>query len=371
MLVAAAVATISVGCVTAAETAAPGARPAAELPALVSPGDTKDDEAANQTACAKLGKKLPRLNFEGTEFQAVIQSLRSVTGASIRVKWNVLQQAGVEKTALVSINLADVTFERAIRAILDEVGTAQALVFVVDDGIITISTPEDFSRRLVTRVYDIQDLIARFPNFADQGVLAARTEYTSHYDDPGGEINRHVPIPPTVLDDSRPASKEEAIRRLLDLIKNAIDPESWRPRGELADIQDFDGQLVVTQTRENHLLVERLLWSLEPEWTHELRAKLRKQIARVNLDKAKFQDAVKFIRETSGANVVVDPHIMEGFLPPITVQAERLTGEQVLNLLTRMTRLQWRFMDGAVYVSPEASPQVPARTPASSRAGGE
>jgi hypothetical protein len=355
MLVAA-IAAMSVNRVTAAEPKAADTQPAAEVVVPMALGSTSEDQAADQAAYAILGMKMKKLDFDGIEFQAVIQFLRDASGASIYVPWNVLRQAGIERTAPVNVHVANVTFEKALKTVLEDVGSTAPLGCVVDGGVITIATKEDFARRVVTKAYDVRDLLAHFPKFVAPSLPAERDQAIASCGNNGPSVSG------SAREDKPMLSQGDALLSLIEMLKSTIDTPSWRPTGELADIREFDGLLIITQTAENHARVQRVLWNLEPEWAHNLHAKLRKKVARVNLDKAKFQDAVKFVREAFGVNVVVDPEVPEGSLPPITIQAERLTGEQVLNLITRMAKRRWELADEVVYISNVPPPVMPPAT---------
>jgi hypothetical protein len=50
-----------------------------------------------------------------------------------------------------------------------------------------------------------------------------------------------------------------SVSDLIDMMKNTVDPPSWRPTGELADIREFGGLLIVTQTWPNQVAVMNLI----------------------------------------------------------------------------------------------------------------
>ena len=121
----------------------------------------------------KLGLRVPKLDFNEVRFENVIDFLREISGLSIHVKWNVLNAARIYKTAPVTVHLTNVTIKKSLRVILDEVGGVKPLGYVLDDGVIMISTKEDLSRITITRVYDIRDLVVRVPKFRAPRVALA------------------------------------------------------------------------------------------------------------------------------------------------------------------------------------------------------
>jgi len=97
-------------------------------------------------------KKLPELRLEATALGDVIDFLRDVAGANIFVNWRALESVGIERATPVSIRVRDVTLSRALRLILDDVGGGNVkLDYIVDDGVITISTDEDLAPKLPHR----------------------------------------------------------------------------------------------------------------------------------------------------------------------------------------------------------------------------
>jgi len=125
-----------------------------------------NESEADRAAMQKLRQRLPKLDFNDIEFQNVIQFLRDVGNTNIDVNWQALTAAGIEKSAKVNVHLTDVSFEKALRVVLTNVGGTTSLSFIVDEGVITISTKEDLQQKTISRVYDINDMIVRVPNFA-------------------------------------------------------------------------------------------------------------------------------------------------------------------------------------------------------------
>ena len=71
----------------------------------------------------KLQARLRAVDFDNTEFAAVMDWLRQTAKVDIQVKWAPLESAGITtKTLVASIHLSDVTAEAALRVLLDDVG---------------------------------------------------------------------------------------------------------------------------------------------------------------------------------------------------------------------------------------------------------
>ena len=227
-----------------------------------SAGISEADAAINE----RLRTRLAKVGFEDIEFANVITFLRESSNANIDVNWNALSQAGIEKSTKVNVRLNDVSFEKALKVILANVGGTTELGFVVDEGVITISTKEELSKATITRAYDINDMIIRVPNFTPTSadISGNNTSGTNNGGggasldfgggDSGGDSNNEG-------EDNIP-TKGEIISQIMNMITSQIDSESWKPEGTVGSISEIRGQLVVTQTAENHAKIANLIAQL-------------------------------------------------------------------------------------------------------------
>lgn len=185
--------------------------------------DDSESEADREVQL-KLGFRVAKVEFNSLEFGQVIEFFRTVSGVNIHVNWLALCAVPVDQHTSVSLNLADVTVERVLRLVLADLGPNAQLAYVVQDGVVTISTKDDLDRMPVVKMYDICDLI-----------------------EPEAEGNR--------------ASRSLAINSIIDIIKSTIDMYSWDPVG-CGQIKELNATLLVTQTRSNHEQIAGLFTSL-------------------------------------------------------------------------------------------------------------
>jgi len=228
------------------------------------------ESPANRAVRKKLMQTHRKFEFSGVPFEQVTEFMREVSGASIHVKWNALEQAGINRDTPVNVKLTDVTIEKALRTVLDDVGGINPLGFVIDDGVITISTRNDLSRQVVTRVYDISDLIVRVPSFegpridlSNQSTNASSNNtsggggsggfFGSGGNNTGGGNN---------VGGENQVSRQQLIGDMLDLIRATISPDSWITASGTGSIREMGGQIVVSQTPENQESLTRLLEQL-------------------------------------------------------------------------------------------------------------
>ncbi|MHC4716442.1 MAG: type II secretion system protein GspD, partial [Planctomycetota bacterium] len=229
------------------------------------------ESEANRAVHRALRQVLPKLNFSGIALGDVIQFIRDVSNTSIHVKWEMLRQANIDQKTPVNVQLSQVTVEKALRTILDDVGAINPLGFIVDEGVITISTKDDLATLVATRVYDIRDLIFTVPRFRGPRISLSSSGgnnggnnggsglFGNDDDDDDDDSYRDDD------DDSGTMSRQELIDSILDLIRTTIAPETWRggdQAGTTGSIRELNGQVIVTQTPENHRKLQDLLAQL-------------------------------------------------------------------------------------------------------------
>ncbi|NBB96342.1 MAG: tetratricopeptide repeat protein [Planctomycetes bacterium] len=224
-----------------------------------------------------LQQRIPQLNFGGVPLSDVIQFLREVTGANIWVNWRALEAAGVDKSTPVNINLSDIAAERALKTILEDVGGGTIdLSYVISESVVQISTREDLNRQTETRVYDIRDLVVRVQNFVGPRVDLDMGDEGDDGD--GGSVGGTGLFDGDSDEDDdteEEMSRAEMIEKVRSMITETIDPFSWRPEGEIGSINELNGNLIVTQTAENHRRVGDLIAKLREARTIQISVEAR------------------------------------------------------------------------------------------------
>jgi hypothetical protein len=199
---------------------------------------------ADRANLAKLQQRIPKLDFDDTEFSSVIQFLREISGLNIAPNYLALDAAGLgggnSKTAKVSVHLADVTVEQALTLILSNLGGgATELSFKVDEVGVTISTKEDISKDAFDRVYDISDLLARGPMLRGPVLDLAQSA------NPSSQPS----------DAKEEATKAEMLRAITEAIKSSVESGSWKQDGTTASLSQFSGGLIVHATPEQQTVI--------------------------------------------------------------------------------------------------------------------
>ncbi|KKK77477.1 hypothetical protein LCGC14_2853230 [marine sediment metagenome] len=91
----------------------------------------------------RLKEQIREVAFDSVEFQDVIQFFRDVAGINIYVQWAALNAAGISESTCVSFQLQNISLEKALRIALRDVGASCPLGYILDEGVITITTRDE------------------------------------------------------------------------------------------------------------------------------------------------------------------------------------------------------------------------------------
>jgi hypothetical protein len=214
---------------------------------------------------AQLAQRLPELKFQGVTFNDAIDFLRDVTGANITVNWKALEGAGVSRDTMVNLHLSGVSLRKALDLVLSEAAGGDSITYYIDQGVIEITTREIADRAMVTRVYDVQDLLMEIPDFTNAPQFSLDASQNQGGGGGGGSgqlgqggsggglnvTNSLFAGGSAQLNQNRVSgkTKEQRAQDLVDLIEAVIYPDIWKDNGGIASIRYFNGMLVVTAPR--------------------------------------------------------------------------------------------------------------------------
>jgi len=226
----------------------------------------------NQDVRKKLSRVVPEIKFDAVEFSEVIEKLRALTGLNFHPAWAALEALAIEKDAEVTLSVVNVSVEKALKLILEEVGAGEVdLAYEIDDGVISISTKEDLSRRTLTRVYNIKDLLISVPTFRGPAIQIANIGQSGNqqgglgggrFIEGGGQGGGGQGQGNFLTDDGNDDEEnlDDPVEPIIELIQETIDPESWREAGgNVGSISSLNQQLIVTQTSTAHAQLRDLL----------------------------------------------------------------------------------------------------------------
>lgn len=179
---------------------------------------------------------IPKAEFDEVPLDEFVDWLSRETKVNVVVRWKLLERAGIERTAPITLSVRDSSIAAILQAVLKQAAAGHAeLGFRATDNIITLSTRTDLNRLLVTATYDVKDLLVLVPDFESM-----------RPDGIGLGLQQRETLRGSVKD------ADAAVVELIEVIVMAVYPDSWRVNGGLGTISHFRGRLVVRNTPEVH-----------------------------------------------------------------------------------------------------------------------
>jgi len=161
------------------------------------------------------------VNFSDSAFDGVIEYLQTVTGQTILIDKQAMEEAGVKYDTPITLKNKNVTLRTVLRKVLGDLG----LAYIIKDGSIQVTTPLRAKETMTVRTYYLGD-------------MALVTDFRL----------------PAVL------TQVQAVQnaaQIIDAIQSSIDPQSWRANNGTGTIL-FDPRtlsLVVKQSAEVHFML--------------------------------------------------------------------------------------------------------------------
>jgi beta-lactamase regulating signal transducer with metallopeptidase domain len=185
-------------------------------------GRIEDPADREADARAAAGLRTPvAAEFDRVALTDVLDHLRDAAGLGIVLDTKLLEEAGIDPGALVTLRLREpIPAGQALEWALRSAGGNQ-LGYAIDRGVVLVSPREQLDRMVITRAYDVSDLRAE-PNQRGNA---------------GGQDVETV-------------------------VRTTVAPGAWAENGGAGSIIRFRGKLLVTTTEPLHREVEKLLTML-------------------------------------------------------------------------------------------------------------
>ena len=209
----------------------------------------------------QLDKVVPAVNFDEEPFEDVLKWFREQGLENILVHWPKLEASGeIDASTAVTLRLQRMTLGELLDMVLEivshEASDADGRLFYrIRSGVVEISTREHFAEEIVTRTYDVEDLLTALLFHGDGPTVsvaagAGGSGPGGGPGDSGGSFEgggRDERIDFEVL-------REEQLDKLIDLVKQ-IRPATWHDNGGEGTVAAFGGKLVISQTIEMHEII--------------------------------------------------------------------------------------------------------------------
>ena len=216
-----------------------------------------------------LNLRVSELALDAVPFEQVMDWLADYTGVNVIVRWQALEDVGIERDQPISIKMRNLRLSQVLWAIMNEAtaGGPARLAYRTTGNMIVFSTHADLNRQMVTKVYDVRDLLQRVPFFANARFIREQTYVAGLQPRVAAGAVGFQPIIGRAIsgvelytddeegdrfEDDQQDDREQAVRELIDAIVTAVEPDTWAVNGGSGAVREFNGFLIVRNTPYVH-----------------------------------------------------------------------------------------------------------------------
>ena len=223
----------------------------------------------------QLNGQLPPVRFEETPLEQVIQFLADMTKANISVDWTDLTDNAIDREKPITVQLNNVTFRSVLKEVLSQAGGETKLAFAVGDGLLRIATKDKLDKDKAVLIYDIRDLLINLPRATRQGAFNVTQGLGQGGGGQGGGggggagggmfgqgQGQQQQQQGGVAGQAGLQGQQQLIQQIQDIIRQTVEPDSWRENGGEASLRELNGQLIIYNTSDAHRQVADLLSQL-------------------------------------------------------------------------------------------------------------
>ncbi len=209
---------------------------------------------------------LPGVNFNKLPFRDTLAFFQTVMAENFHVNWRALKQEGIDPETPITVQVRHVSIARAMDLVFDQVNADRdkftSIYWVIDRGVLVISTGNALNKKLITRVIDAGGALLVQPD--SKGPRMDLEAYSQNT--PGRSGNQTD----SIFDDDDSSSrrgndsesyaeqKKKHTEKVIETIKTMIGPDMWEPEGR-GSIRVLNNKVVITQTLLGFKMLESAL----------------------------------------------------------------------------------------------------------------
>ena len=211
-------------------------------------------------------KLLSSVEFTDMPLRDVLKFFETAVDSNFHVNWKALEQAGIGKETPISLNLRRISVGRALDLTLSQVNASQdkleRVYWIIDRGVVMVSTGADFNRTMVTRVIDAGTSLMVVPDSEGPRISLREASKAAGGANGGGgndiklfEDDEQRGSGETKSYDKQKKKQQDAV---LESIKTMIGKDMWEPDGK-GSIRIIGNKLVITQSLLGFKLMEKAM----------------------------------------------------------------------------------------------------------------
>jgi hypothetical protein len=198
-----------------------------------------------------MNQRLPEVRFEETPFDQVTDWLGEITQMNIVVRWQILEDALIKRDKPISMQAKNLRLSQILWLLLNEAaGSETRLAYRASGNLLVISTADDLGKELVTKVYDVSDLLLQPPSSGRPDFSQNNQGLSSSGTSGGGGSGQSVfgNTNQNQQNQQNQQGNDVQIQKLIEIIEQTVEPDSWAKNGGIGHIQTFGNLLIVRNT---------------------------------------------------------------------------------------------------------------------------
>lgn len=221
---------------------------------------TVEEVARRQSIDLRLRNVIDTVDFDAVELRDTFDWFSSVTGVPLVVDWRALEFEGVDPAQRITLQLRHVPAGQLL-GVLMQMATPQGLpgdstlMYDITPWYVQVMTRRQADGQLVTRVYEVGDMLMEIPQFTDAPEFDLNSALSNT--NSGGSNARGGGNTGLFGDDDR-TGRETATTRaqraeaLVTLIQDTVEPHVWDINGGRSTVRVLGSRLIVSAPRYVH-----------------------------------------------------------------------------------------------------------------------
>ncbi|MEO0514025.1 MAG: hypothetical protein AAF086_01865 [Planctomycetota bacterium] len=211
-----------------------------------------------------------RMNYtaRGVGIQQAMADWSRKTRVPLVIDWNAMEFDGVDPDREIDVVLDEARAYTVLLVLMDSMSTELTFIAEVQPWGVQVRSRARANLELVTRVYDVRDLLINVPQFTDAPSLSLAEALSNTSSGGGGSGGNSgggsgggasgIFDVEAFSDADRPLTKRERGELLVQLVRDTIEPDLWRENGgAVSRARYFDGRMIVRAPLYVHLQIGR------------------------------------------------------------------------------------------------------------------
>lgn len=222
---------------------------------------------------ARLRDLVDPVDIQDAPVRTALQWYSATTGIPVVVDWRSLENEGIDPERRISLQMRHIPAGQLLALIMrmaspDEF--AATLMYETTPWYVQVMTKRQADRMLITRVYEVGDLLVDIPNFTNAPEFDLNSALSNT--NSGGSTGRSGSGSSLLRDETRDPeqdlTRQERMQQLADLIRDTIEPDVWVENGGSATIRFMGTRLVVSAPRYVHAKIGVPVIALDADAYH-------------------------------------------------------------------------------------------------------